>query len=115
MVEEWLDMPNGNDTDSEPDIGLFTPKWPNIPVLRDYNVKPNADFWKNFPSRPLPKKPESAIDVDKLEVMIKERKDKMTSHEFARAEKAVDYLRNGAPSHQKSDFPVVMLRMPPVQ
>ena len=59
-------MPNGSTTDSEPDIGLFTPKWPNIPVLKDYNVKPNADFWKYFPSRPLPEKPESAIDVEKL-------------------------------------------------
>ena len=110
LVEEWLNMPNGNNTDSEPDSGKFTPKWPNIPVLRDYNTKPDADFWKNFPSRPLPEKPESAIDVDKLEVMIRERKDKMTSHEFARAEKAVDYLRNGAPSHQKSDLPCCFVK-----
>jgi hypothetical protein len=45
-------------------------------------------------------KPESAIDVDKLEKMVKERKQKITSHEFDRAMKAVNYLWNGAPSHQ---------------
>jgi hypothetical protein len=59
---------------SEPVVSPFTPKWPNIPVLRDYIVKPGANFWKHFPSRPLPVKPESAIDVDRLEVMINERK-----------------------------------------
>jgi hypothetical protein len=43
-VEEWLNIPSNGNTGSEPDVGLFTPKWPNIPVLKDYNMKPNADF-----------------------------------------------------------------------
>ncbi len=38
-------------------------------------------------------------------VKVKERKHKMTSPEYIRAMKAVDYLRNGAPSHQMSSLP----------
>jgi hypothetical protein len=37
--------------------------------------------------------------------MVEDRKHKMTNHEYTRALKAVEFLRNGAPSHQKSSLP----------
>jgi hypothetical protein len=105
VVEEWLDSTCSSVISSDPVASSFSPKWPDIPVLCDYNANPGIEFWKHFPSRPLPVKPESAIDVDRLESMIEERKNKMTSHEYSRARKAVDFLRNGAPSHQSSRLP----------
>ena len=108
LVEEWLDATGDNSAGYESTVGNFTPKWPNIPVLRDYSVDPGEEYWKQFPSRPMPMKPESSIDADKLEVMVKDRKHKMTNHEYIRAMKAVEFLRNGAPSHQKSSLPDVL-------
>jgi hypothetical protein len=78
LVEEWLDATSDNSAENESNLENFTPKWPNIPVLRDYSVDPGDEFWKHFPSRPMPMKPESSIDAYKLEEMVQERKHKMT-------------------------------------
>ncbi len=102
MVEEWLDTTSDNSAAYESNTGDFPPKWPNIPVLRDFSVDLGEEYWKHFPSKPMPRKAESSIDADKLEVMVEDRKHKMTNHEYTRAMKAVEFLRNGAPSHQKS-------------
>ncbi len=64
MVEEWLDTTSDNSVAYESYMSDFTPKWPNIPVLRDYSVDPGEEYWKVFPSRPMPKKAESSIDAD---------------------------------------------------
>jgi len=105
MVEEWLDSTSDKSAVYESYTSDFTPKWPNIPVLKDYSVDPGEEYWKVFPSRPMPTKAESSIDADKLEVMVEDRKHKMTNHEYTRALKAIEFLRNGAPSHQKSSLP----------
>ena len=82
-----------------------TSKWPDIPALRDYSVEPDQSFWAVFPSRPLPTSAETAINTDILSTKIEESKHLMTIHQYKRALKALDYLRNGAPACQKSDLP----------
>jgi hypothetical protein len=46
MVEEWLDSTSDNSAGYESYMSDFTPKWPNIPVLRDYSVDPGDEYWK---------------------------------------------------------------------
>jgi hypothetical protein len=80
-------------------------KWPNIPVLKNYDTVASQDFWSKFPQKSWPTKPETDVDVDKLEAKVLFHKDKMTVHQLERSLKAVDYLRNGAPAHQIDPLP----------
>ncbi len=74
-------------------------------MLQDYSKSPDDSFWKFFPSKPLPVKPETEIDIDKLESEVLSMKDKMTIHQLERSLKAVNYLRYGAPSFQTEKLP----------
>jgi len=80
-------------------------KWPEIPELTDYSVELDPSFWKNFPKQALPTRPESSVSIHNLESKIQSLKEKMTIHEYDRSMKAVDYLKNGAPSFQKEVLP----------
>jgi hypothetical protein len=80
-------------------------KWPEIPILDDYGKYPSACFWEKFPKRQLPEGHETKIDVEQLDYRIESNKSKMTVHQYERSKKAVDYLRNGAPSFQKKVLP----------
>jgi len=80
-------------------------KWPEIPLLDNYDTKPDDKFWNKFPFQPLPQTPVTSINVDNLESKVFEHRSSMTVHQWERSLKAIDYLRNGAPSHQKSSLP----------
>ncbi len=58
--------------------------------------------WAGFPSKAIPKKPETRIDIDRLEQLISLHKEKLLDQEISRAKRTVDYLRNGAPALQSS-------------
>jgi hypothetical protein len=75
-------------------------KWPEIPALADYSTKPSESFWLNFPHKDLPTVPETSIDVKKLSEKVELLKGKMTSHQYDRCKKAIEYLSNGAPAFQ---------------
>jgi hypothetical protein len=53
--------------------------------LDDYGKVPNETFWEKFPKRPLPVKPETKINVEKLEEKIEENRSKMTIHPSERS------------------------------
>ena len=53
----------------------------------------------------MPVSPITEIDVVRLDSKIESLKEQMTSHQYNRCKKAVDYLSNGAPSFQMSDLP----------
>jgi len=57
----------------------------------------------------MPSKPETSVDHDRLEALVSQYKDQMTIHQYERSMKAVDYLKNGAPSHQMEDLPGVFV------
>jgi len=81
------------------------PKWPDIPRLDDYKKAPNPSFWKHFPHKSLPTHPETSVDHVKLDALVNNYRSVMTVHQFERCSKAIDYLKNGAPSHQISELP----------
>lgn len=53
----------------------------------------------------MPLKPETNIDVLAFKEELDKVKDKLTTANFARGEKALDFLENGAPSYQKDPLP----------
>ncbi len=58
--------------------------------------------WADFPSKAIPKKPETRINIDRLEQLISLHEEKLLDQEISRARRTVDYLRNGAPALQMS-------------
>ncbi len=78
-------------------------------LLGDYSVPADAEFWKKFPSRDLPKGPEK-INVERLHEKVHKWKGSMTEHQFSRATKAVEYLSFEAPSFQSEDFPACYVK-----
>jgi hypothetical protein len=62
-------------------------------------------FLGYFPSRPLPTKAETSINISELVEDIESKKPGMTCHQYERCMRTVDYLKNGAPSFQSSELP----------
>jgi hypothetical protein len=62
--------------------------------------KVSAD-WATFPFKEIPKVPETRVDIDALEKLVLTCESKLLKQEFERAKRAIDYLRNGAPAHQR--------------
>jgi hypothetical protein len=91
-------------------MGIKKSKWPKIPVLSDYSKTPDHSFWKEFPKKDLPVFPETSINIEKLEIRVKKYKHLMTKHQEERSLKAVEYLKNGAPSFQETTLPACFVR-----
>ncbi len=58
--------------------------------------------WADFPSKAIPKKPETRVNIDRLEQLISLHEERLLDQEISRARRTVDYLRNGAPALQTS-------------
>lgn len=56
--------------------------------------------WSSFPFKGIPCKPETRVNIDALEKLVLENGGKLLQKEVERAERTIDYLRNGAPSLQ---------------
>jgi len=84
---------------------IFSKKWPNIPSLSNYREPADASFWKNFPTRDIPKQPVARVNVEKIEKRILECKDDWACHQTRRGEKLLSDLKLGAGSYQKSKLP----------
>jgi hypothetical protein len=56
--------------------------------------------WSSFPFKGIPRKPETRVNIDALERLVQENGDKLLKQEVDRAERTIDYLRNGAPALQ---------------
>ena len=97
-VEDWI-YHSSHPSYISHDIGeKSVTKWPQIPSLSDYSIPPEESFWAFFPCRPLPTRAETDIDVNELQSEIEKFKECMTCHQLERSLKAVEYLKNGAPS-----------------
>ncbi len=109
-VEVWLD---DSKTPLYPDAEvpeLLERKFKNIPLLDDYSIIPEADFWVNFPSRALPTKACTRINSRNLEKLIEEHKPDMTNTELNRANKIVQDLKNGAEAYQRVELPPITVQ-----
>jgi hypothetical protein len=85
-------------------------KNPEIPVLNDYRIKAEKSFWEKFPSKNLPSKPTTKINIVKLEEKIIESKAKLNNSSWNRAQKCLNYLKYGGPSFQSSYLPSCTVR-----
>ena len=80
-------------------------KCPELPVLTDYSVPPSADFWKKFPSRPLPSVVKPRINVIALKGLVQNFEHLLTDSQKRRAGRVLENLTFGASSYQKIDLP----------
>jgi len=112
-VESWIRHDGAVSFSNNESAVKSDSKWPDIPVLQNYDSVPGSGFWKSFPCKSLPTVPESSIDADKLEAKIEQHKSKLTVHQYERSMKAVDFLKNGAPSHQTDYLPSCFVKNSP--
>jgi hypothetical protein len=78
--------------------------FPDIPILNKYGGNGSAEFWKNFPSNPIPDTPSTQVNIIELSKLIEEKKSKLLSSEVNRASRCLDYLKMGGPAFQKSQL-----------
>ncbi len=103
QVMAWLSPPTSKNTEpSEKDENSkrFCKKFPEIPTLSSYGLGATKEFWENFPSNPLPSKPETRIDVEALKALIVTYSPSLLKSEQKRALKCIDYLETGGPAFQ---------------
>jgi hypothetical protein len=102
-VENWLSFTGPVAYVYQEEPKKKSSEWPDIPVLEDYSRPPSADFWAKFPFRPLPTKAETNVNISELVKDIEKKKLGMTSHQYERCMRTVDYLKEGAPSFQNCE------------
>jgi hypothetical protein len=78
---------------------------PEVPILHKYDGPAPDSIWKSFPKADLPKAVTTKVNTVALEKKVEESKCKMLPYQFARAKKALDFLKNGAPAYQKTVLP----------
>ncbi len=69
----WLSPPtseNVEESEKVENTKKFCKKFPEIPTLTTYGLGAPKEFWANFPSNPLPPKPETRIDIEALKTII---------------------------------------------
>ena len=76
----------------------------------NFSKPADSTFWDNFPSRKLPSRPSTRVDIPQLRRAIHAAKKNWTIHEKKSAEKTLENLTLGAPSHQKSSLPGCTLK-----
>ena len=79
----------------------------------DFSRPGTEEFWREFPSRELPDRPTTRINVTRLEELINEWDSHMTIHERDMAQKALKYLKEGAPAYQMSELPGISVKNAP--
>ncbi len=107
-IQDWLSY---NSPVTVPDESLSGPaelKWSEIPILEDCRKIPSPSFWEKFPKRDLPVVPETKIDTGKLEGKVTELSEKLSTFQFERARRAINFLKYGAPAFQKKACQVVL-------
>jgi hypothetical protein len=73
--------------------------------LHDFTKPASPSFWKNFPYRPLPRKPVTRINTDILAKKIARANGQWTVFEKTTAAAALASLKNGANAYQLSYLP----------
>ena len=82
-------------------------KFPEIPVLENYDTVPDPEFWDKFPSRQLNRRPRTKINVKNLRKLVDEAGDSLSKTEKRRANRAIKDLTFGAEAYQKVELPPV--------
>ncbi len=104
-IEDWIKF-EGPVPEAAIDNEIRTKKKnPEVPVLNDYSKKPPIEFWKIFPSNPLPENILTNVLAENLIELLNENRSLLTDSQFVRGMKAANSLLNGADSCQKGPLP----------
>jgi len=71
-------------------------KCPEIPELDSYKFPPPINFWKSFPSSPIPSAPTTSVKIHELRILVKSVQHLLTPSQVERAEKLMFELKEGA-------------------
>jgi len=106
-VQAWLDLASPMPAMPSITAKKFDKKFPEIPTLKNYRAAAPKEFWEKFPSKEIPKKIETRIDVAAFEMAVMEAEAGWTSHQRERARKAICNLMEGASAFQLQDLPPI--------
>ena len=79
----------------------------------DFSLPATPAFWETFPSRTLPHRASTQINVARFGELIREAEPHMTIHESDMARKALDIVSDGAPAYQLAKLPGVRTKNAP--
>jgi len=98
-VENWFKKPFffGQPLSTNAARKATDPRWAHI---TDFSKPAPTSFWKNFPSRPLPKGPTTKVDIAELKKELNRVQHLLTVHEIEHGKTTLTNLREGAPAHQ---------------
>lgn len=88
----------------------FVRKCPDVPTLPTYSLPPAKEFWDSFPFRPLPTKPVSALNFQKLNSIAADLFPRMEHSQVIRARRTVYELEHGSTAPLLRELPA--LRVP---
>jgi hypothetical protein len=88
----------------------YVKKFPQIPVLKNYNCKPNEAFWGNFPKNEK-QSIYTPIDIQKLEEEISSASKHWSKFQIFIAKKAMANLKLGTKTTFKNKFSPVNCKM----
>jgi hypothetical protein len=105
-VKEWLNYRktkiwNISNTDS----GKVELKNKNIPLLKDYESKPEKAFWDCFPKKEIPVAAETVVEAEVIQQELEKNRKFLITSEIQRGDRAVEFLKNGAPSYINISIP----------
>ena len=109
-VENWIDPGKKATYPEEEKKSEIKIENECIPQLERYDVDPGEEFWKLFPKKDLPKRPETRINTKNLAKELERGKGNMSKTEYKRAKKLLADLTSGADAYQK-DPPLPPLKV----
>ena len=86
-----------------PNHGHNTIKNLEVPELKTYKSDPGEGFWKSFPFRPLPKKPQTPLNIEAFKGLIKSVWKDMSFSQRNRAALVITDLTQGANTLAKTE------------
>jgi hypothetical protein len=95
MVEKWLNPYTAIFFPPPPPYKPAEKKCPDIPCLDSYELPPRPDFWKIFPSHPLPSHPSSVLNIQRLASIIKTHRNDLSLDQRMRSERVLSDLKEG--------------------
>jgi len=104
-IRRWLNRHSPVYTPPQPRPPTANMKCPELPILRSYKITPPASFWSKFPSRPLPTKPSTPVNVPVLQSLIKTHESSFPAAQRILAEKVLNELTHGVDALQTSRLP----------
>jgi hypothetical protein len=101
LPTDWSRVVNWIRTDNPPPDTREAATKPSHtkPVLVGKNIYQRVD-WRAFPLKGIPPRPETRVNVQRLEEIVARHEHLLLEQEVKRAKRALDYLRNGAPALQ---------------